>query len=898
MTFGSGYGRVVIVVRPLERTLDFIRLLLLPVLVIVVGLPITRLLFGSIQSGLDWAVLLLLIVVAGAYLAIMQLETVRSRVDEVFAQLRRQVALACNHDEVQLAKRLNAACRLTPQVFRVPLFEYDAQTTAVAALVEACDIEQPGGYWFVEGESGSGKTRTAFRLIQTLARDRRLCTLANRCYFYDFGESEFIQDELLGRLGTSRHDRAVVFVDNFQLVRADVLSALTNRLLNRVGDPPEHLLVFLSRPGDAWNLSPRSDVRLLAEAKAAKRYFALDGASSGIVTRFVSEFDRSASKMLRNLEHERAASAAQLHLAQVIARHRTAPAEAIGMMRLLEGAEEPAAFPSLSRVLAVTAALSVHRGTFSSGEFRRAIREVHREHRGLSRLWLTVQAHLTFRRLKRIGLVPKLDTGGSRYLFHEAIAELCIDRLTRDAAFERPFIVAGGMRLRDQLERGDDLTAWLIAAEIGDGEVLAGNFDAALGRGAYQRMARCLKRSRDRFDLPPEVGLQLAILLDRTGSFRESRAEFEDALSANFDESEELAIVLAASRIEASHDRASEAGIEALRHSPDRLAAIIGEYWELHIAAHRGRFDSAAIRDLANEALGLIEGRQSRHWLTYALGRMHFDSLRHHYLQGGIPTDEIASDARYALDSYLSDRLPTYEAMHVLYGRAHLVGHVLLPGLAIFAQQVSPDERALARIRESDAATVNDLAGAALRLYRRAREEFWQYGDREGEYLQADVLNMEMVITEGDLDPFLVRLNAYKEFIEDAGFEDLYSYPRFYLFRWCMLKHYQALVDATSSDPQVADYYLDRASAHLQEMTECDAAVGNRYGLARTKLLTLLLRAVRGAVDPVAWTALAEEMRSDGYSFEARLCCHLAMRPALAHTELREIFRFYPFVQQ
>lgn len=898
MNSGSGGGRVVIVVRPLDRTLNILRLLLIPVVAMTVGLPIIRGLFGTIGDRPGWAALLLFVVFVSAYLAVMQIETARNRVDDVFAQLRRRVALACNHDDMHLVKRLSTACHLTPQVFRVPLFEYDAQKTAVSALAEACNSDRPDRYWFVEGESGSGKTRTAFRLIQTLARDRRLCTLASRCFFYDFGESELVQDELLRRLGTSRHDGGIVFVDNFQLVRADVLSALTDRFLNRVGDPPERLLVFLSRPGDAWNLSPRSDVRLLAEAKAATRYFELDGASSGIVTRFVSGFDKSASEMLRNLEHERKASATQLHLAQVIARHQTAPTEAVTMMRLLEGEDDPATFPSLARVLAVTAALSVHRGTFSRRELRRAMRAANRGGRGSSGLLAAGRARLTFRRLRRIGIVPKLEAGGSRYLFHEAIAELCIDKLSRDPAFKTPFVAAGGMRLEDQLRRHDDLTAWLIAAEIGAGDVLLGNFDAALGRGAYLRMARCLKRARDRYGLLPEIRLQLAILLDRTGSFRESRAEFTDALVANLDESEDLAMILAASRIEASHDRASEVGIEAMRQSADPLAAAIGEYWELHIAAHRGYFDSGAMLELGNKALGLVHGRQSQHWLTYALGRMHFDSLRHHYLQGGTPTAEITSNARRTLDSYLSDRMPTYEAMHVLYGRAHLVGHVLLPGLAIFARPVTADERDLANIGASDAATVDGLAKAALRLYRQAREEFWKYGDREAEYLQAEALNAEMIQAGSDLDGFRVQLNAYKEFVEGTGFEDIYSYPRFYYFRWCMLKHYQALFDATASQAPTANHYLDRASSYLQEMIELDTAVSNRYGLARARLLALLLRAVGDPVEPAAWTALAEEMGADGYHFEERLGHHLAARPTPSHTELREIFRFYPFVQQ
>ena len=113
-----------------------------------------------------------------------------------------------------------------------------------------------------------------------------------------------------------------------------------------------------------------------------------------------------------------------------------------------------------------------------------------------------------------------------------------------------------------------------------------------------------------------------------------------------------------------------------------------------------------------------------------------------------------------------------------------------------------------------------------------------------------------------------------------------------------MLKHYQALFDVAASDPQGGSYYLDRASAYLQEMTELDGAVGNHYGLGRTRLLTLLLHAARDTVEPAAWTALADEIGGDGYHFEERLARRLATKPMLAHTELREIFRFYPFVQQ
>jgi hypothetical protein len=236
--------------------------------------------------------------------------------------------------------------------------------------------------------------------------------------------------------------------------------------------------------------------------------------------------------------------------------------------------------------------------------------------------------------------------------------------------------------------------------------------------------------------------------------------------------------------------------------------------------------------------------------------------------------------------------------MYVLYGQAHLVGHVLLPKLAIFGQQIGVREAGMAQVGASDVSTVGALAATTWRLYIWAREEFWKYGDREAEYLQADILNAEMINPDADLETFKARINAYQQFIVDTGFESIFSYPHFYFFRLSMLKHYRQDAPGSSVDPRADDDHLDEAESHLRRMTELDATVGNRYGLLRSEMLSALLRTVREPAARKEFAPLASRMEEAGYGFEARLMHHLASKPSISREELRAIFQFYPFVHQ
>ncbi|HSZ13099.1 MAG TPA: hypothetical protein VK790_03590 [Solirubrobacteraceae bacterium] len=880
--------RVPVVVRPLDRLFALTKIVVIPALLFGVAAPTLNALTGvGSAGGLVGAGLLTIV-----YVVVLQLQTVEQRVDRLFAFARRYVALSCDHD-FRSSHRDGLACLLTAEALRVPVFRYEAQQAAVTALADACDADAHGQFWFVEGTSGSGKTRTALLLVQTLIRDLRRFELGSHCYLYDFADADQVQDELLRCLGSPRNDGVVVLVDNFQLVRADILRIITERLLDRPGRAHERLVVFLARPGDAWNLSPGADVRILSEAKSAKHHVSLTGPLAEEVVRRVAALDETAASQLRQLNSEPVATAAQLHFAQVIVRNASVPDDVRNLLGLLVGAV-PSGHDDLLRALGTVTAMTVHRGAFRRAELRalssRAATQSSRR--------ATATALSDLQRLHRVGLVAKLNVGGVRFVFHEAIAELCIDRLTGLSPFDEAFGGVGAQRLVALRERREALGAWLVAAETNAQDVLAEMFDAAMACGAYARMAGCLRRAAARYRLDETSRLQLAILLDRVGDFAASRALIGDAWPAHG--ADRLAAMLTAQRIEAGHDERSLQDAAVLRASEDPEVALIGEYWDLHMAAHRGRFAPERLLELATEVAGLPVDHDD-YWTIYAMARMHFDSLRHHYLTGGWPVEALTSPPRQNLDDVISRHLPTFEALHVLYGEAHLVAHVLLPRRALFGEPVAPGHTALAQISMQDAESEDALAVAAERLYRRARDEFWQYGDREASYLQADVLNVRMIQTGADLDALSADLHTYERFVEDTGFVDIRSYPQLYYMRWHILRHFAGLVAPDSAARILdGDAELDQAARRLERAVLYDTAVENEYGLYRAELFGMLLEALRRRqpFDPTAALALAERMSARRYGFGAELLRHLANSGTVRIMGLLAAFRYYPIVHQ
>jgi hypothetical protein len=881
--------RVAVVVRPVDRALRLSRFVLLALLLLTGSVPLLAWLTSARASGPLGAEVVLAALAAGAItFALLQSEAVGGRIDRVLAGVRRRVALACNHVAVGAHRESRVGCYLTPGLLRAPLFPYDTQRQVVEGLMAACAAtEDEGRYWVVEGESGTGKTRTGLLLVQALARHRRLYELGSRCFLYDLNRSPKTEDELVGHLGSRRHDDAVVLVDNFQQIGRASLDRITHYLLEG-GGGTERLVVLLTRPSHSWRLGGGADVRLVADAKTRGRFQSLEGPRRETIERLVAAVDPAASQLLGDLESNSIASATQLHLAQAIARGHTVAPELLDVLGLVAGQREQVR-DALAPTLGAIGALAAHTGRFTRRELWGAARLAAGSPRA------AVRVVLTFRRLRRLGFVSRAEHDDAQYVFHESVAEYCIDRVWQLPAFRDAFVRVARARLT-KLADVDLPTAWLLATECDAQAEMAACFDGAMAHGSYHRMAQCLQRSDRRYPLTEHSQLQLAILLNRIGEFTASRRLFADSRIGSIRAAGDLALMLLTSRMEATHDAPAEDALVELQQHDDPLVATIGEYWRIHMAAHRGQFDSARLLALADQAREWLRDDHG-YWLVYSLARMHFDSLRHRYLEGAPPMTAEEAATRRRIARALRGRLPTYEALNLVYEQAHLVSHVLLPRLAIFRERIATEDARLADVPSAAAhPTVDHLVATAERHYTDGQMLFGAAGDREAWYLAADVLNAKMVATHADRDTVTRLLEAYEAFGEEH-FKLIRSYPHYYWMKWHILEFFRCL--AAAGDTHAATHELNLARARLTQVEALDRAVGNEYGVLRARLLGFLLDLLEGPIDLEALECLRQSMVERSYGFEARLLSHVAAQASdMTHTDLLTIFRFYPFVHQ
>ena len=890
---GGGQDRLPIVVRPLDLALKSTKFFLIPAVVAIASIEVVQVVVElSSKASSHWLLIGVLAAFA-LYVPLFRAPPVARRVDHLLNATRRWVVTSCGPGTVH--ERTRVSCRLTPYYLRTWIFQYDSQRLAVERLAEAA-IESSGAeFWVVEGASGTGKTRCVQLLVNALIRDPDHFELANRIFLYDLSISNEVQRDLLRRLGTPRHNDAIVVVDNFQQVSTDSIRALTRSLLDMPGRSVERLLVFLTRPGDAWSLSPGAEVRLISEAKRSGHYISINGLDASSLTDDVYQVDPVASGLLTDLTVRPVASAAQLHTAQIIATNREASPEVIDVLRLLAGKPEYEASTELVVFLGIVSALAAYRGSFTGRDFRRAVGHVVRDASDIEGMPGRIRLYLLLRKLRRLGMLPKMRLDGVHYTFHEAIAQLCVERLVSARAFEAAFRVSILLRIGDLRQEESPEIQWMLATEIGAEPTMREYFDAAAESGAFQPMVACLERCSTRIRFSDDIRLQFALLLDRVGKFAASRLEFDDSLVQSLASSSKLAAQLVIARLEVTHEEQADAELETLRRSPDPFIALSASYWEIHMAAHHGEFHPYELSHLASEAISLA-GEHPTYFMLHSVARMHFDALRHLYLSGSATPSLVHAMMNDSSSRYLRNRLATFEALRILYSRAHLLGHVLLPMVAILQESVTCGDAGVEGAPESHVA-ISTLVEAARLEYSKAKNEFWQFGDREAHYLQADILNAELISTDVDFERTEGLLFEYRRFIEASGFEDMASYPYLYLWRWNVLKRFALLLNPTP-DLRTADEYLSEARRCLRLVESLDAKVMNNYGLFRARVLHLLLDGVNTPLDSAAITELQPEAEARGYGFEVKLLRYLRDQPGIRPADLRQMFRFYPIVHQ
>jgi hypothetical protein len=845
------------------------------------------------------------LVLFAAQFLLIQIPNVNDALDSFIRKLKRMIVLSCPAVVHQpLDDEWQPFCWFIPDGYRQPRFRYDSQEFVVDRIRQRLTGEQNTKLQFVyvEGQSGQGKTQTVFLLLQTLLRHPTLCALAERAFLYDMAASHATQKALYQRLDSYIHDDALVFIDNFHRVEPGVLSRITEVLLKSTPSI-ERMIILLGQPSEAWLLHPTTEVRLLSCARGESAYFSLKGTPSALIAERLARRPGGENwTRIFGPATQRPATVAQLQFAQAITRSGRHVGFVVKLFEIIEGKlKEPPtrSEQELTCCLGIVTSLSLYSGTFRKRDFWRACINTSK-HTDPFRLTIEcLRKRLLLFKMSRIGLMPSVPTRHSQLVFHESMAEHCKDALRNNEVFCSCF--AATARLRRATKPDDPVLTWLLSCELHDVEAMEQTFERAVLYGSLAPMVRCLDRNWEALRNCSAIGYQYALLLDKSGRFAESRRIFEQ-LEIGSAEEATLAERVELARVEVFHGEQAYSRLSRITESQDPGNRIAARYWRIHLDTHLGVFQPEELMALGRQLGDSFTRHQieNSYFLVHTAARIFFDAHRHVYLAGEHVQQRLSELKELELAPVLTARLPQYRAFSILYREAHLLAHEVLPRL-VFWGEPSDLSFVADRIPDDGANTrPASIVKLTLQAYVRARDEFATYGDRESLYLQADILNFEMLREDTDLESFGSKWNSYAEFISRAGFADIFSYPQFYLFRWHMLKHYQ-WVDSGDheSDPEE----VETAYSHLNKAEEYDRSCGNAYGLWRTTVYKeLIRRSIAGDNLEVplrqSLTELARVAADRGYVRDCELLSKLLEHSKIPLADVRKFILFCPFVHQ
>jgi len=827
------------------------------------------------------------------------------------SQLKRQIFLLCAGVGVARDRSSNL-CRAVASEFRRHLLPYSRQGSVVSKIY-ANILNSTEGTCFdvIVGPSGTGKTRAAVLLLESLVRDRLLCRLADRSFYYDFSVEDRIQDDFLHQLGGSAHADGLVILDNFHLARPDTLEAVTIWLIDALRKPSERHFLLLAQPGPAWRLNPGMAVKILQVASQLGALHCLENGldAEALDSLGLDETARQRLSTLRRYSSDKLAS-----IAEVQSISPTVQTSSIGGIATSEvlaylfddkvGTQGDDRVPELSKVIGITAALAYNRGTFSPHEFRICFLAISNE-TGIAKLRALIRARRILKGLARQGIMPRTSLPKQPYVFHEKLVEQFRDRLGAiDKGFEAAFRAALLWRLDVSQADLRPQFRWLSAVELRDTNAMRDQFDAAVADGGLSVMERRLKAHLD-CATSLEAKFQYGFILDKMGRFAKAREALRYVSEAS--RGSDLAVKCQLALIEAEHGPDAFESTAEIQSNEDPKLALSGSYWSLHIAAHAGRFDAQGLFDLADQFVTAFQPSDvlGDYALSTLASRLLFDGCRHLYLQRPQSMAEgLKRWSDHKITSIVRATDPCFQANSTLYFRAHWRSHVQLSSQAVMGRYVAHPREASTPLTERDVSRLRVLAEAE---YREAAEQFSTFGNREALYLKGDLVNCR--IQDDACDPKAVQpqLAEYESFIQQTGFEDLASYPEVLKLRLNIRSWLLALSASTSNDLWIgtADDRLAAAKANLKQIKAYDEKCANQYGLWRADLYAVLINLLGDSVahehrrqSCAELQALAERAEAAGYFGDARFAAHLGAINDLTIGVVIRALLFHPFVHQ
>lgn len=813
---------------------------------------------------------------------------------------------------------------------------YD-QREIVSKIVNTLRTDENQDIFFIEAESGLGKTATSFLLIDRLLTDPSLSPLVDKVMYFDLAANPNAAKDLVNFCSASSDNNAFIIVDNFHRVPPHGLKELTNTLVDRIHGRAWRLVLLLTQPKDFITSGPAMDVAAMDAVIRRGTYYYLSRHTSNeihqvftpsrdtlqewnSIEKILDGFSLDDDDPLRWVIHANMNRLATLGRPLRLDFASRLFSLSSGEAGLSVSNEYPGkqGEEKLLKVVAAITALSIHRGVFSRKDISDALAKIASARvRWLSPRWWALLR--VFRKFHRQGFVIEAVTSSRFFVFHETMA-----RHFKDSFFFSSTVFRHGFENTCELLSGrswydeNPLMHWLYAVERGDNLKATSSFAKAMCSGAFSLMLGVLDRNIPAFSeheggkfLNEEIEYERGVLLERVGRFEEARSQLRRVVS-NIDPTglkSDFEAWVSINSVESDHGPDAITIMEGIVESKNvsDLAKCCARYWLIHMGAHRGTFDESGLDEILDYLTknGTRFEKLSPYAFLHLARRAYFDRIRFFYLTGSGDLATLRHLDNHPIARLLRSKLAEFDAFHTKFISAHCLHYEALFSLGIFGYM--PDGLSTVfRETEPFPQRINDFVPLVKAAYDKAIEQFNIFGDKTAKYIVARQIEVELATLPPDDVSMLGKLLKYKDFIDSTRLLDLAPYPHIYFFKY----HYRRSLDSlhgavcdanTVKSINEHDHHEKLAKQALTEALAGFQREKNEFGIATCKLFEAVLEMGHQGDMSLVSDALWEQRKNclgHGYKRHVRILDHLLSCNALTRAEMGRIVSFFPFVHQ
>ncbi|WP_125719070.1 hypothetical protein [Pseudoalteromonas rubra] len=764
--------------------------------------------------------------------------------------------------------------------------------------------------FYVEGESGFGKTSFAINLVISIVYSGFYHKYSKRIFYFDMSSNQESVKTLISLLNREKGEDSIIMIDNYHELYEESSRALKMSVSNVYSRPYKDTIIILAQPNIKFKKNSPELLELTEFCKNEGRLYFLKPPSlyrADIVSKWLPE---NLWERLNEIEKCIACNVIKL-------------SKKVNPKLSLDLLERKITEPYQLTTLAIIVSLSIHRGSFEINELKNAI-SLSTKGSFLERSAASFLIKNCFRKMLKQGFVEESPFESGRYLFHDKAAKSYKSFfIIRSDIFKGVYLKMLKLNFNFEFKRGHFLLAWLYFLDGAESEVPNGKdlelFSKAQLYGNTRLMLENIERIREesksefiaRLNPIKSMFFQLGALYEVSGNFNESINNLKAFIDSC--DSERMKLRAELELLEMTHGKqeVSERNIKSnlnnykkISDSSEDIVYYGFSFWSLHLDIHSGYFKYdemlSFVDELSKGYSSIIEDDPYKS--LQLLRRGYYDLWRISFLSGEMNLSKFKKLNGHFAREQLSENPESSNGYYKKHVVAPYFHYIIIHNYMLY--RVMPSKEELSMLGYSKDFNFEEVVRYAVTVYSESKTFFDSQGNKSSESTNLRLSELKLIINN-NTDESIALLKSYELYISEKGIPDfegnLYTlFSKMYLFDLYCLKLELSCSEFMESEMEMklkqVEHFLLKAEANYRKKS-------NKFGEMRVALfraLLLICRADNSSLEKAGFELdrIEKICLESSYNRELKIIREINIGSGISHNLVFNIIKGYPVVIQ